>query len=142
MELELVPLVVAGLVGLVGLALVADGWAPDAPARVAERRRHARADRHRGGEVTVGLGMLAAAAALAGRDTWPYATLAVFVAAVLVAAGALLNARYLGERLANRGALRRGREGDRRHPDERPAGAPAAADRRHGDRRHGPPPAA
>jgi hypothetical protein len=135
MELELVPLVLAGLVGLVGLGLVADGWMPDAPARVAERRRHARAERHRGGEIVVGAGLLAAAAGLAGRDSWRYATLAIVAAAVLLAAGTLLNARYLRERLVNRGAARRGRAGDRRHLE--PA-APPGDDRRLADRRHGP----
>jgi hypothetical protein len=149
-ELELVPLVVAGLVGLVGLALVADGWMPDGPARADERRRHVRAERHRGGEAAVGLGLLAAAAALAGRDGWRYATLAVVVAAVLVAAGALLNARHLRERLTNRGAARRGRAGERRRvgAHARPGAPPAADaparrphDRRLAERRHdaGPP---
>jgi hypothetical protein len=144
MELELVPLVLAGLVGLVGLALVADGWLPDAADRVAERRRHARAERHHGGEVAVGFGLLCAAAALAGRDTWRYATLAVIAAAVLVLGGALLNARYLRERLSNRGAARRGRDGERRRVG---SGVPPGAverrphDRRVADRRDGPAPA-
>ena len=133
MQLELVPLVLAGLIGLLGLALLADGWLADAPPRVAERRRHARAERHRAGEAAVGVGFLCAAAALAGRDTWRYATAAMIAAAVLVAAGALLNARFLRERLTNRGPLRRGREGDRRSVGS--AAPPGAPERRPHDRR-------
>ena len=133
MQLELVPLVLAGLVGLVGLALLADAWLADAPLRATERRRHARAERHRAGEAAIGVGFLSAAAALAGRDTWRFATAAVIAAAVLVIAGALLNARFLRERLTSRGPARRGREGDRRGVGfTAPRGAP---DRRPHDRR-------
>ncbi len=141
MQLELVPLVVAALVGLVGLALVADGWLADASGRAVERRRQVRAERHRGGEVALGAGLVSAAAALAGRDSWPYATTAVIASAVLVAVGALLNGRYLRERLTHRGAARRGREGDRRAVGlDAPPGAPERRphDRRFVDRRREP----
>jgi hypothetical protein len=137
-RLEILPVIVGALVALVGLALVADGWITDAPARVAERRRHARAERHRGGEIAIGVGLVCAGAALVGRDGWRYGTVAVLVAAALVTAGAVLNVRFLAERLANRGALRRGREGERRQVGHAAApGDPARRphDRRLGDRR-------
>jgi hypothetical protein len=140
-RLEVLPVIVGALVALVGLALAADGWLADAPARVAERRRHARAERHRGGEVAIGVGLVCAAAALVGRDGWRYGTLAVLAGAVLVIGGAVPNARFLAERLANRGALRRGRAGERRQAGrDAPPGDPARRphDRRHGDRRGDP----
>ena len=61
MSLETLPLLLGALLALCGLAVVADGWLADPAREGDERRRHARADRHRGGEVTVGLGVLAAA---------------------------------------------------------------------------------
>ena len=140
MELELAPLILAALVAVLGLALAADAWLPDSPPRVAERRRVARTDRHRAGEAAIALGCLCAAAALAGRDTWRYGTLAVVAAALCLTAGVLLNTRYLRERLTHRGALRRGRAGDDRRsvggsvPPDAPERRPH--DRRHADRRH------
>ena len=135
MELELAPLVLAAAVALLGVALLADAWLPDSSPRVAERRRVARTDRHRAGEAAIALGCVCAAAALAGRDTWRYTTLAVLAAALCIAAGVVLNARYLRERVTHRGALRRGRAGD----DRRQVGAtvpPDAPERRPHDRRH------
>jgi peptidoglycan/LPS O-acetylase OafA/YrhL len=134
MRLELVPLILGALLGLCGLAVVADGWLADPLRAGDERRRHARTDRHRGGEVAVGLGLVLAAAALVGRDTWRFGTVAVIGAAVLVVAGAALNARFLAERVANRGALRRGRLAERRRTG---SAAPPAdpAERRPHERR-------
>ena len=114
MELELVPLVLSVLVALIGLGLLADGWLPDSAPRVAERRRRARAERDRSGEVAIGAGMLALAAALAGRDSWRFGTVAVLAGVVLLAVGAIRNRHYLAERFGNRGQARRGRRRERR----------------------------
>jgi hypothetical protein len=138
MSLETIPVLLGALLALCGLAVMADGWLADPAREGDERRRHARTDRHRGGEVAVGLGLVLAAAALVGRDAWRYGTAAVLAAAVLVVAGAALNGRFLAERLANRGAARRGRLAERRRvgladPD---AGAPRRPhDRRDAERR-------
>jgi hypothetical protein len=143
MNLETLPVLLAVVVGLCGLALVADGWMAD-PARAgAERRRHARAERHRGGEVAAGLGFLCAAAALGARDTWAYGAAALLLAALLVLAGAALNARFLRQQLSNRGVLRRGRRAERRRANPAlPADDPARRphDRRLAERRGPPPP--
>jgi hypothetical protein len=145
MSLELVPLVLGVLVALVGLGLVADGWLPDSAPRVAERRRRARAERDCGGEVLIGLGLIALAAALAGRDVWRFGTVAVLVGVALLVAGALRNRHYLIERLLHRGKARRGRRRERRSElaADRPVPLVVAtdADRRGGDRRDLPEPA-
>lgn len=139
MSLELVPLVLAAIVGLLGLGLVADGWLPDSAPRVEERRRRARAERDCTGEILIGLGLLALAAALAGRDSWRWSTVAVLVGVTLLAVGAVRNGRYLTERLLHRGRSRRGRRRERRadlaaeHPV--PLVVASEADRRGGDRR-------
>jgi hypothetical protein len=139
MTLELVPLVLGAVVGLVGLGLVADGWLPDSAPRVAERRRRARAERDCTGEIFIGLGLLALAAALAGGDVWRWSTVAVLVGVALFAAGGFRNRHYLHERLFNRGKSRRGRRRERRVDlaAERPVPLLVAsdADRRGGDRR-------
>ena len=114
MRLELLPLIFGALVALLGLGLVADGWLPDRDQLLSsERRRRQRAERDRGGEIIVGLGMLALAAALIGRDTWRYGNVAVLAGVVLLALGAALNRRYLRELMTFRGASRRGRSADR-----------------------------
>ena len=114
MRLELLPLIAGALVGLVGVGLVADGWLPDAQGiDGVERRRRPRADRHRGGEILVGLGLLALAAALLGGDAWRWGNLAVISGIVLLATGAGLNGRFLRDALVPRGAARRGRAADR-----------------------------
>ena len=139
MELELVPLVMGALVALVGLGLVADGLLADSELRVAERRRRARAERSRGGEVLIGLGMLALAAALAGRDLWRWSTVAVLAGIVFLLVGAGMNRSFLAERMSNRGKARRGRRRERRAEQaaERPVPLMVAteAERRAGDRR-------
>jgi drug/metabolite transporter (DMT)-like permease len=113
-RLELIPLILGVVVALVGVGLVADGWMPDRDElRDGERRRRQRAERDRRGEILVGLGVLALAAALIGRDTWRYGNVAVLVGVALLAAGAVLNRRYLREVLTFRGAARRGRSPDR-----------------------------
>ena len=108
MRVETIPLVLGILVALVGLGLIADAWLPEHVLHRSERRRKERAERHLGGEAAIGLGMLCMAAALIGRDTWTYGTVAVIVGTVLFLVGAWLNRAYLKERITNRGALRRG----------------------------------
>ena len=52
------------------------------------------------------------AAALIGRDTWRWGTIAVLAGASLIVIGALMNRAYLKEVLLFRGAARRG-EGEK-----------------------------
>jgi hypothetical protein len=92
-----------------------------------ERRRRNRAERHRGGEALVGLGILAIAAALIGRDTWRYGTVAILLGVVLLAAGGWLNRAYLGELFAFRGPARRGEKRAAPRPSTRPGLADVAS---------------
>ena len=89
------PLVLGVLVGLVGLGLLFDAWVPDDIVIKTERRRRPRRARNRGGEALVALGVLALAAALLGRDTWRYTTVAVIAGAVLVLLGLMRNGSYI-----------------------------------------------
>jgi len=107
MPIEVIPLIAAGLVGLIGLGLVFDAWTPDEIIVKNERRRRPRIERSRGGEALIGLGVLCMAAAFAGRDTWKYSVIAVIAGTVLLLVGAYANRRYLGSVISNRGALRR-----------------------------------
>lgn len=107
MRLELIPLIAAGIVGLIGLGLVFDAWTPDEIIVKNERRRRPRVERSRGGEALIGLGVLCMAAAFAGRDTWKYSVVAVISGTALLILGAYGNRRYLGSVISNRGALRR-----------------------------------
>lgn len=108
MRVETIPVILGILVALVGVGLIADAWLPERVLYRSERRRKERAERHLGGEAAIGLGMLCMAAALIGRDTWKYGTVAVIVGTVLFVSGAWLNREYMKERITNRGALRRG----------------------------------
>lgn len=95
MRLEMLPLILGGLLGLIGLALIFDAWAPDDLVVPTERRRRPRRERNRFGETLVGLGVLAMAAAFVGRDTWRYGTVTVIAGAVLLLWGAKVNAPYI-----------------------------------------------
>jgi hypothetical protein len=101
-RVETIPLILGVLVAIVGIGLIADAWLPERVFNRGERRRKARAERHLVGEAAIGIGMLCMAAALIGRDTWSYGTVAVIVGTLLFLA------EYLKERITNRGALRRG----------------------------------
>lgn len=107
MRIEVVPLILAGLFGLIGLGLIVDAWTPDDVAVKHERRRRVRLDRNRGGEAAIGIGVLCMAAAFAGRDTWRYSVVAVIAGSVFMLYGAVRNRRFLGQMITNRGALRR-----------------------------------
>jgi hypothetical protein len=51
------------------------------------------------------------AAALIGRDTWRWGTIAVIAGSALLIIGAIMNRAYLKEVLLFRGAARRGQSG-------------------------------
>ena len=108
MRVETIPLILGVLVALIGLGLLADAWLPEKLPVFRERRRRARTERSLGGEACIGVGVLCMGAALIGRDTWAYGTVAVIAGSLLAAIGAWLNRRYLLDRITNRGSLRRG----------------------------------
>ncbi len=110
MRLEHIPLILGVIVGLIGLGFIADAWMEESGAPATERRRRMRAERSRAGEAIVGVGVLCVAAALMGRDTWRYGTVAVLVGALLVLVGVVLNRTFLKEALFFRGATRRAEE--------------------------------
>lgn len=101
MRVELLPLILGVVLGLIGLALLFDAWAEDRGPS-SERRRLPREGRDRKGEALLGLGVLAMAAAFIGRDTWKYSILTVIIGAVLMLWGIWRNSAYL------RGVLGRG----------------------------------
>ena len=123
MRIEIVPLIVGVLLGLVGLGLLADAWIPEEASPFKERRRRARTERSLGGEAMIGLGVLCMAAALISRDTWDYVNVAMIVGGLFLLIGTWKNRRYLGEKFSHRGALRRGEEG-RTHRHEKDAPPP------------------
>lgn len=106
-RVEIIPLILGVLVGLIGVGLLADAWLPEDFRGGKERRRRERQERHLGGEAAIGVGILAMASTLIGRDTWRYGTIAVILGSVLVVWGGWLNRRFLRDRIVNRGALRR-----------------------------------
>jgi hypothetical protein len=112
-RVETIPLIIGVIVALVGLAVLADAWLPETMAFGRERRRQARTQRSLGGEASIGIAILCFAAAIIGRDTWPYTTVAVIAGAVLFLLGVIGNRRFLRDRIVNRGALRRGGLADR-----------------------------
>jgi hypothetical protein len=107
MRLEHVPIILGVLVGVLGLGLIVDAWLADDPSVPLERRRRARAERHRVGEGIVGAGVLCMASSLVGGDDFRFGTLVVILGALLLVAGAVLNRRYLRELFAFRGPARR-----------------------------------
>lgn len=97
MRLETIPLILGGLIGLAGLALLFDAWLPDEMLAGGERRRHKRRQRDRLGESLVGLGVIAMAAAFVARDEWAYSTLVVIAGSALMLVGIVRNGGYLRE---------------------------------------------
>lgn len=126
MRIEVIPVIVGVILGLIGVGLLFDAWTPDDLLRKRERRRRHRAERHRGGEAAIGLGVLGMAAAFAGRDTWRYSVVAVIAASVLLLYGVLRNRRFLGELILHRGSLRRREDA----PDEAPEAEVTKVERR------------
>jgi len=107
MRLETIPLIIGGLFALTGLVLLADAVIADGSFAPTERRQRARAQRNLWGEAILGVGILAVAAALIGRDVWRYTTVAMLAALVLCVIGLALNWRYVGSMLSGRPAAAR-----------------------------------
>ena len=84
MRIELIPLIAAVIVGIIGLGLVFDAWTPDEIIVKRERRRRQRVERSRGGEAAIGVGVLCMAAAFAGRDTWRYSVITVIAVITVI----------------------------------------------------------
>lgn len=112
MKLEQFPIVFGVIVLLIALAIGYDAVSPAERRPFRERRRRQRADIHRGGELLVAMGTVSMAAALIGRDTWRWGTIAVFFGVVLLIIGASLNRPFLREVLLFRGASRRSPSGE------------------------------
>ena len=108
MRLEQLPIILGVLIALIGLTIALDAWQAGGVAPLRERRRRARALPHKAGQTFVALGTLCMAAALMGRDTWRWGTIAVLTGSALLILGALMNKHYLKEVLLFRGAARRG----------------------------------
>ena len=108
MRVETIPLILGILIALIGLAILADAWLPEEMSFRGERRRRIRVERSISGEASLGLAVLCMAAAMIGRDSWRYGTVAVIAGSVLFLFGVVQNRTYLRDRIVNRGALRRG----------------------------------
>jgi hypothetical protein len=108
MRLEQLPILIGVLIALLGLTILLDAWQAGGVAPLRERRRRARAVPNKAGQSLVALGTLCMAAALIGRDTWRWGTIAVLAGITLLVVGAILNRIYLKEVLLFRGAARRG----------------------------------
>jgi hypothetical protein len=106
-KLEQFPIVLGVLVCLIALAIAYDSMSPEAKRPFRERRRRRRAELNRGGELMVALGTASMGAALIGRDSWRWGTVAVFAGAALLIAGAVANRQLLKEMLLFRGSSRR-----------------------------------
>lgn len=113
MRVETIPLIIGIIVALIGLAILADAWLPEDMAFGTNRRRQERTERSIRGEACLGLAVLCFAAAIIGRDTWRYGTVAVIAGSVLFVIGTFANRKFLHDRIVNRGALRRGGRADR-----------------------------
>lgn len=111
MRIETVPLILGVLLALFGLLLAADAWIPDGTIIPIERRRRERAERNTTGEGLIAIGMLAEAAAIIGRDTWKYSTIAVIAGVIALGIGSFLNLNFLREYVFHRGRARRAPEG-------------------------------
>jgi hypothetical protein len=107
-RVETIPLILGILIALIGLAILADAWLPEEMSFRGERRRRIRVERSISGEASLGLAVLCMAAAMIGRDSWRYGTVAVIAGSVLFLFGVVQNRTYLRDRIVNRGALRRG----------------------------------
>jgi hypothetical protein len=107
LRLEYLPIVLGAIFALFGVGLVADAWLPDRGARMEERRRRVRTERHRGGEAVIGLGVAVLGVAIMARDAWRGSLYAVGLGGILLIIGALMNRQYLREQLDFRGPARR-----------------------------------
>jgi hypothetical protein len=112
-RIEHLPILLGVIIAVWGGALIYDAWRAEGMTVFRERRRRQRAERNRPGEALIGLGTVLLGAALAGRDVWRFATLAVIFGFALVLIGAALNRDYLRELLLFRGAARRAAPGEK-----------------------------
>jgi protein-S-isoprenylcysteine O-methyltransferase Ste14 len=110
MRLEHIPIVLGSIVSLLAAFVLYDAFASENVRPFRERRRRQRAEINVPGEVLVGLGIGALAAALFGGETWRWTTIAVMTGTVLIIVGAVLNRAWLREMLLYRGAARRTEE--------------------------------
>ena len=121
MKLEQIPVILGILVALLGVVLIYDAMKPQSLAFGRERRRRVRAPVNASGELLVAGGCFCEAAALIGRDTWRWGTVAVIAGGVMLLAGALLNRAHLKEMLLFRGAARRADDSEKvENPNEKP----------------------
>jgi Na+/melibiose symporter-like transporter len=119
-KLEQFPIVVGVIVCLIALAIAYDSMSPEAARPFRERRRRRRAELNRGGELLVALGTASMGAALIGRDSWRWGTVAVFIGVALLIAGAVVNRQLLKEMLLFRGSSRRATEEEKLARGEEP----------------------
>jgi hypothetical protein len=82
-RVETIPLILGILIALIGLAILADAWLPEEMSFLSERRRRIRVERSITGEACLGFAVLCMSAAMIGRDTWRYGTVAVIAGSVL-----------------------------------------------------------
>jgi hypothetical protein len=108
MKLEQLPIILGVLIALIGLTIALDAWQTGGAGPLRERRRRTRAVPHKFGQTLVALGTVCMGAALIGRDTWRWGTIAVLAGSALLIIGAIMNRQYLKEVLLFRGAARRG----------------------------------
>lgn len=120
MKLEQFPIIVGVLVCLIALAIAYDSMSPEEKRPFRERRRRRRAELNRGGELLVALGTASMGAALIGRDSWRWGTVAVFAGVALLIGGAVLNWQLLKEMLLFRGSSRRATEEEKLARGEKP----------------------
>lgn len=113
MEIELVPVILGAIVCLLGIGICFVAFQPEALRPVRERRRRVRAEPHQVGELLLGIGTICMGAALMGRDTWRYSTIAVFTGIAFILVGGIMNRDFLKELILFRGAARRSDPSDR-----------------------------
>jgi hypothetical protein len=108
MEIELIPVIIGGIVSLIGIGICFVAFQPEALRPIRERRRRVRAEPHQLGELLLGIGTICMGAALMGRDTWRYSNIVVFTGIAFIIVGGIMNRDFLKELILFRGAARRG----------------------------------
>jgi hypothetical protein len=110
MRLEQFPIVLGVIFCLLAAGIIYDAVSPEQARPFRERRRRQRAELNKTGEWFVALGTVALGAALIGRDSWRWGTVAILVGIALLIIGGILNRGFLKEMLLFRGAARRTEE--------------------------------
>lgn len=106
MRIEDAPIIMGGIMIVLGAVMVWDAWGPQTIGPMRDRRRRERAPVDPVGEVSAGVGIAIIGAALIGRD-WRYETITVLAGALCLVAGALRNRKYFRESIVFRGSTRR-----------------------------------